>query len=265
MTKIIGILSWFDESPTWLAATISSMASICDHVVAVDGRYCHYDDPRIVSSMAEHDAIVNTARGSQIGLSMLVPTRTWRDEMEKRTAAFQMAQIVADAHTDWAFVLDGDEVLVENRLGKARVIEELDRAAAAGVSTVTVTLRDIADQHKDEQRTRFGQALAVEHVIDCRVPRLFRMHENMRVVGYHYNYIGDDEHGNPIELWGNDETCQHRTPWACFTDDLVIDHRHEQRALVRKRRRAQYYEDRDACGIEKTVTLSELEQDGAKK
>ena len=36
------ILCWWDESPTWLAATVASLATIgVDHVIAVDGRTVH--------------------------------------------------------------------------------------------------------------------------------------------------------------------------------------------------------------------------------
>lgn len=262
MSKIIGILSWFDESPTWLSATVASLARICDHVIAVDGRYLHYDDTRVSSSMAEHDAILQTARGAGIGLTLDIPTQPWATEMDKRTRAFQLAELVADVHRDWFIVLDGDEVLTHTP-AKHDTIAELDKAATAGVRTVTVTLRDIADPHYDAQRTRFGMDLDVEHVIDCRVPRLFRFPKNLRVVGYHYNYVGDDENGDPVELWGHDGATQHRTPWACFTTDVVIEHRHGQRPKVRQKRRSQYYNDRDECRLETTDTLDKLEQEGA--
>lgn len=263
MTKVVGILSWFDESPTWLAATVASMARICDHVVAVDGRYLHFEDPRVSSSMAEHDAILQTTRGAGIGLTLDIPTRPWRTEMEKRTRSFQLAELVADVHEDWFIVLDGDEVLTETPT-RDGVIEELDKAAAAGVRTVTVTLRDIADPHVDAQRTAFGMALDVEHMIDCRVPRLFRFPKNLRVVGYHYNYVGEDENGEPVELWGQDGAVQHRTPWACFTTDVVIEHRHQQRPKVRQKRRAQYYVDRDEINLETLDRLENLEREGAR-
>ena len=259
MTKIIGILSWFDESPTWLSATIASMARICDHIIAVDGRYLHFEDTRVTSSLPEHDAIMQTARGAGVGLTLDIPTQPWATEMDKRTRAFQLAELVADVHRDWFIVLDGDEVLTHTP-SKQGTIDELDKAAAAGVRTVTVTLRDIADPHYDAQRTKFGMDLAVEHVIDCRVPRLFRFPKNLRVVGYHFNYVGENENGDPVELWGMDNATQHRTQWACFTTDVIIEHRHEQRPKVRKQRRARYYVDRDECGLETLDKLENLEQ-----
>lgn len=259
MTKIVGILSWFDESPTWLSQTIASMARICDHVIAVDGRYLHYDDSRVCSSIAEHDAIVSTARGAGLGITLDIPTEPYANEMAKRTRSFQLAQLVAEPHRDWFIVLDGDEVLVETP-SKTGTIRELEKAADSGVRTVTVTLRDIADPHFDAQRTQFGIDLAVEHVIDCRVPRLFRFPTNLRCVGYHFNYVGEDEQGSPVELWGQDGATQHRTQWACFTTDIIIEHKHQQRPKVRKNRREQYYNDRDELRIETLDKLENLEQ-----
>ena len=37
--KVVALISWWEESPAWLAATVSSAAKLCDHVVAVDGAY----------------------------------------------------------------------------------------------------------------------------------------------------------------------------------------------------------------------------------
>lgn len=259
MTRIIGILSWFDESPTWLAQTIASMARMCDYVVAVDGRYALYDDPRVVSSIAEHDAIVQTARGAGLGITLHVPTQAWRDEMHKRTASFQLAQLVAEPHRDWFTVLDGDEVFVE-AAPRDLIVAKLDGFAAAGVRTATVTLRDVADPHENAQRTSFGMGLAVPHVVQCRVPRLFRFPENLRVVGYHYNYVGEDEHGEPVELWGQDNAARYRTEWGCMIDDVVIEHKHQQRPKVRKAQRERYYQDRDAVQLETLDTLDRLEQ-----
>lgn len=259
MTKVVGILSWFDESPTWLGQTVASMARICDHVVAVDGRYALYDDPRVVSSIAEHDAIVQTARGAGLGITLHVPTRAWRDEMEKRSFSFQLAQMVSDTHRDWFTVLDGDEVIIEAP-DKRELAHMLDDATMDGIRTVTVTLRDIADPHANADRTRFGMDLPTPHVVQCRVPRLFRMPANLRCVGYHYNYVGEDETGEPVELWGMDEAARYRTEWASFTDHIVIEHKHQQRPKIRKALREQYYRDRNSVGLETVDTLDNLER-----
>lgn len=259
MTKIVGILSWFDESPTWLAATVSSMARICTHVIAVDGRYLHYDDKRVASSYAEHETIMETARGCGVGLSLHIPTKPFENEMQKRTLSFQLASQVAIPHHDWFMVLDGDEVIVDTP-DKQYVCGELDKAAEHGVRTVTVTLRDIADPHENLERTRFGCALPIEHIVESRVPRLFRFPEKLECRGYHYNYIGIDENGMPVELWGQDTVTQYRSKWACFTDDIVIEHRHAHRPKVRKKRREQYYQDRDDIGLEKVDKLDNLQE-----
>lgn len=258
MTRIIGVISWFDESPTWLASTIASMAKVCDHVVAVDGRYALYDDHRVVSEMVQHDAIVHTARGAGIGCTLVVPTDPWRDEMHKRTACFQHAQLVADEFTDWVFVVDGDEVLIETP-SKADVLAILDDAAACGDWTGAVTLRDVADPHENPERTRMGMKLPVAYAIESTIPRLFRVGRNMRVSGYHYNYVGENEDGSTIEYWGHDTTVNARTSWTIDTKLMTLEHRQAQRNVLRTRVRQRYYEDRDATQLEHIAPLHTIE------
>src|SRR6266498_1360247 len=58
LLKIIAILSWFDESPSWLSACVASLARAgCSHLVAVDGAYRLYPDGRPHSGIAQQDAI----------------------------------------------------------------------------------------------------------------------------------------------------------------------------------------------------------------
>lgn len=261
MTKIIGVLSWFDESPTWLAATIASMSRICDHVVAVDGRYRLYDDSRVCSELVQHDAIVNAARGSGIGVTLHIPTEPFDDEMQKRTLCFQLAQLHATTHEDWCFILDGDEVLVEAP-PKEELLRRLDAAADDDVRVVTAALRDVADPHASPERTDISMKLPIVQAIETPCPRLFRIGANMRVVGYHYNYVCEDEAGRTVELWGFDGVTK-RASWEHGTHELKIEHRQQQRALTRARVRETYYKDRDATGLETVAPLEDLEQQGA--
>ena len=67
MTRVIGLLSFWDESPTWLAATLASMARVCDHAVwySMAGTRCTpisgYRADR------EHYAVIDAARASGMG------------------------------------------------------------------------------------------------------------------------------------------------------------------------------------------------------
>lgn len=259
MSKIIGIISWFDESPTWLASTTASMARICDHIIAVDGRYQLYDDERVCSEMVQHDAIQHTARGAGVGLTLHVPTEAYADEMAKRTHCFQLAQLVAESHRDWFFILDGDEVLIDAP-PKDEMLAQLDHAASQGTRVITASLRDVADPHQNAERTAFGMKLPVATAIECWSPRLWRVGDNMRVIGYHYNYVCENEHGQTIELWGDDSLVPDRAPWGRIPQRLVIEHRHEQRALNRKNVRQQYYQDRNDTNLEPKLPLQQYEK-----
>lgn len=256
MAKIIGVLSWFDESPTWLAATVASLARVCDHIIAVDGRYELYDDDRVVSEMVQHDAVQHTARGAGIGLTMMIPNMPWRDEMHKRTACFELAQQVGAAHEDWVLVCDGDEVVVSTP-DKDHLKAKLDVAAEAGARVGSVLFREVADPHENPNRTEIGMKLSVVSAVQCRVPRFFRLGENMRVENYHYNYIAEDVDGSLIEYWGDDSVVEHRAQWTML-DEFVLEHRGAQRAMVRAAAREKYYQDRNDAGLESIIANREL-------
>ena len=91
--RIIGLVSWWDESPTWLAATVASMSRFCDHIVALDGRYALYPDQRLQSGTAELYAIIETARAAGVGITLHTAPRTYADEMEKRTHQIGRAHV----------------------------------------------------------------------------------------------------------------------------------------------------------------------------
>ena len=101
--------------------------------------------------------------------------------------------------------------------------------------------------------------LPVDWRYECATPRFWRVHENMRVVGYHYNYVGDDADGNQVEMWGNDELVHNRRNWASLCAHVVLENRNRMRAKSRDQDRQQYYADRDECGVEQVKPLSELE------
>ncbi len=251
--RIIGLVSWWDESPTWLAATIASMGRFCDHIVALDGRYALYPDQRLQSGTAELQAVIETARAAGVGITLHTAPRTYADEMEKRTHLFRLGALEAESERDWYFILDGDEVAIES--------PSLDDMHAFLVDTtadvITATLFERTDPHQDPWRTDLGTKLQTEWRYECRTPRLWRALDNMRVVGYHFNYVGD-RGGVPVELWGMDGSVD-RAEWASLCGKLVIENRNRLRGKQRDADRQQYYDDRDAVGLETIAPLVELE------
>lgn len=265
MTRVIGILSWFDESPTWLAATIASMARVCDHIVAVDGRYAHYEDRRLRSGAEQHDAIVETARGCGIGLTLHSGNHVWNTEMAKRTHCFRLASLEAEPFRDWLFILDGDEVLVES---PSWIRDQLGHLADEGINVVGVDLHEVVDPHDNPEKSELGRRLELDYEYCTTSPRFWRVLDDMRVDGQHFHYTGIDEHGQRVVLWGQqrttddgapeggmvwnilDERWDRLTPWADWSGHVRIENRCLLRDRKRFLKRQEYYQTRDACGIE---------------
>jgi hypothetical protein len=252
--RIVGLLSWWDESPTWLAASVASMSRVCDHVVALDGRYALYPDTRLQSGTAEVQAIIETARGAGMGVTLHTAPRTFKDEMEKRTHLFRLGSLEARTEQDWFFVLDGDEVVIE--APPRHEINGLLEATSADV--VSATLFERTDPHQDAWRTSLGMQLQTEWRYECRTPRLWRVLNDMRVVGYHYNYVGERLSGETVELWGQDGAVT-RAEWDSLCGRLVLENRNRLRGKQRDADRQQYYSDRDDVGLEQIAPLAELE------
>lgn len=256
MTRIVGLISWWDESPTWLAASITSMGRFCDHVIALDGRYALYPDRRMQSGSAEHYAVIDAARAAGVGLTLHTAPRTFDDEMQKRTHLFRLGLLEAEPMRDWFFVLDGDEVVVESPRRDA-VLGILDGATEQGTGVLTATLWEKADPHQSEWRTELGMKLATDWRYECASPRFFRAHHDLRVEGYHYNYVGEDEQGRTVELWGDDTVVRQRVEWASLCGTVVIENRNRLRAQQRDRDRQDYYEMRDKTGLETIAPLAQ--------
>jgi hypothetical protein len=252
--RVIGLVSWWDESPTWLAATIASMGRFCDHVVALDGRYAMFPDQRLQSGIDEVRVIVEAARGAGVGLTLHTAPRTFPDEMAKRTHLFRLGQLEARSFTDWFYVLDGDEVTIESP-PKADVQAYLEHTTA---DVLTATLFERTDPHATEWRTDLGMKLQTEWRYEARTPRFWRVMNNMRVVGYHFNYLGENAAGETVELWGMDGAVD-RVEWGSLCGRVIIENRNRLRGKQRDADRQAYYEARDATGLETIAPLRELE------
>jgi hypothetical protein len=109
--RLVGLLSWFDENPAWLAEVVASLAGTVDHIVAVDGSYALYPEARGSSGSEQADAVTSTAQGARMGVTLHVPQWPWvGNEVEKRTAMFALGHLIAAPGEDWLAVVDADEV-----------------------------------------------------------------------------------------------------------------------------------------------------------
>jgi hypothetical protein len=235
------------------------MGRFCDHVVAVDGRYALYEGNRVESGAAEVDAVIQAAAATGMGLTLHQPRRTWRDEMEKRSYCFKLAELERESSDDWYFILDADELVIESP--SKEVVKQGLADLPKDIGGVVPCLWEKTDPLENEQKARLSEVLAVEYEWGTGpAPRFWRAYQSMRVVDYHYNYIALDDNGEKIALWGQDGHVKNRVKWHSATADFVIENRNRLRAKKRDASRMKYYTDRNDVGLEsKRRPLEEME------
>lgn len=253
MPRIIGLLSWYDELPKWLAASIASLGKRIDldHLVAVDGAYQLLPDGKAASGQEQRDVIAETCAAMGIGLTMHVPDHVWiGNEVEKRSFMFGLGQLVATEGEDWFLVIDADEILkvcppdVRDRLASS----EQDAGQVTFETRTPVPAHLARDFHWDE-------------VSRSQIPIFFRaVPGGIRVVGNHYTYVAAD--GRKLWGHGHDKTSGDVEAFLDLSD-VKIDHRTEWRTQFRKKAQKDYYDRRERLSIEQHTCVEEgCEEEG---
>jgi hypothetical protein len=136
MTRLIAVLSWFDEPLPLLASCLEGMArGGVDHLVAVDGAYRLFPGGEARSHIDQHAVLAAGTKQYGIGLTLVVPSTVWAgNEVEKREYAFRQA-LAASGPGDWFWSLDADEIItaVPDDL-KDRLEDAAEDAALIGVT-----------------------------------------------------------------------------------------------------------------------------------
>lgn len=234
--RLIGILCWYDESPSWLAATITSLAihTEIDHLVAVDGAYALLPGGRAFSGFEQHQVIHETCRASQIGLTLHAPREVWfGNEVEKRSFAFQLAEQVIDGDQDWYLIIDADEV-VTSALGFRHVLEGTD------FDLGFVSLFERFDPHVTEGSSIVSRKVNMPRETGCPSPRFFRALPRLHVAENHYTYLD----GNGRMLWTSADT-------PAVDSRVEVEHRTRLRDVARREQQQAYYRRRDELGLER--------------
>lgn len=256
------ILCWWDESPTWLAATIASLSTIgVDHVIAVDGRYPHFEPEKPETSRSEQLEAVHTATnaiGARLTLHQPLGVLT---EVEKRTRAFQLLNLTARTFEDWVCVIDADELVVN---GSHDVQTEL-AALHDDIHVARVRITDVEDPHAkpapDNNIRKVSEKLYqkfpdAQPAFTAQQSRMFRVLADMRTERNHWAYTGIDQRGRRVFL--RNDTGQ--APDG-FGADVVGDqhemvepvewlHRKNHRIAYRQARKVEYYQLRNSIGLE---------------
>ena len=245
--KIIGALSWFNESPLWLTKTIASFARVCDQVVAVDGRYALFDHDFDWSPAAEPDAVVAAAEAVGLPLTLHVPREPFAgNEVEKRNLLMRLAMVHAEPMEDWIFVLDADEYIVH--------VDPTfrDELAATEEHIVGHALEEYLDPYvalgQDGGVARFT-TLPTTWRVDLR--GFYRALPGLSYVGTHFT-IGGYVDGEWVWLWGHPD----KVPQRDLREMLIVRHENPRRVALRRELAAGYYAARDELGIESPDVLA---------
>lgn len=240
--KVCALLSWYDESPLWLAATVGSLAGVADHLVAVDGAYALFPGGEPRSPVEQHEAIIEAAAAARIGLTLHVPIERWAgNEVEKRNATVELARQVADEDW-WLLVIDADMVVT-----RAHGIRQALAAVAEDVAAYQLVSRD--DPHRSETVARYARESVWQKTGRQPLRGLYRALPHLRYDEAHYIVRADEPGEPPVYLWGR-EDLHELAPAA----DVQLELRVEHRSLWRDRERAEqargYYRVRDELGVE---------------
>lgn len=226
--KIVCCLSWYDESPAWLATVVAAAARAgCNHIVAVDGPYALLTATGRSSGVLQQDAVTHAAHVAGIGLTLHVPDSPFGgNEVQKRSLMFRLAEQIT-TEDDWLWVLDAD-CFVTKAVDLRRRLEQTDLNAA----------EVMVCNSSDPQVIKVSQ-----HKQPIRL--LYRAMRGLEVAGAHYFYRYPVADGYSY-LWG-----QPPLEPALELHDVEVEHWTEQRDELRQAEQQAYYHRRSEVGAER--------------
>lgn len=248
--KIAGLLSWFDESPAWLATAVSGFARFCDVVVAVDGAYALYPGARARSRPDQAEAVTIACEAAGVGLVLHQPNEVfWGNEVEKRNLTLRLAAPFLEPGVDWVCAFDADyHVMQANPDGIRR---ELEMTSANVASYVILDGVDVLAGGMPKHAAKVD----VSTEWTMRIRDIFRWTDDLRYEGAHYvvrgTYLGADVYVKGPELFLPGDRAHNVQPCLDLNEQLVVHHRTASRAKIRDEAREQYYRNRDLAGIER--------------
>lgn len=239
--RVFTLLSWFDESPTWLASMVASVAPFTHHLIALDGAYALYPKAEPRSPAEQHVAIMETALAAGIGCTIHAPNDLWwGNEVEKRNALFQFGLLAAEERRDWFLVMDADEVVTQWPVDLLARLERVEEDACK------VTEWEQTDNAVSEAAEDFYRRACCSHRGQYHHRKLFRAVPGLGVFENHFRYQVRDEDGNVVQrLWGEEGPKWPVLAPAADMTTVRVYHRIGRRALWRGERQADYYRARD--------------------
>lgn len=248
--KIVAALSWYEESPTWLASLVASLKGFADHIVAVDGAYFLYpgSTEHPVSGPEQAEAIVQTAKACGIGTTVHIPSGPWAGgEIEKRTFLFDLCNRISTPWEDWFYICDGDDLLDSVPFDAKKLLAETN------LNVAEIALWRRVDWERDtDQALRahiMAGAASDEEIVPYRT--LVRAIPGLRIGWAHMVYEYDHPvSGETLYLRGRYDGVDMVLEEALDLTDLRVEHRHDYRNPARMRQSDEYYALRNDLGVE---------------
>lgn len=243
---IIGLLSWYEEHPSWLVECVASAARLCDHIIAVDGPYGLFPGStrKPFSGTEQADAILRTAAGTGIGCTLHSSRQPWwGGEVAKRDFMFKLGMTFAQPGTDWFLRIDADEVLTHVPPDTKQVLAGTD----CDVAEVILWEREASSRVAD----------LVDTSADYETPFrcLFRALPGIGIEQAHYIVTAVAD-GRRLVLRGNDSV--HTQEPAQQLWDVRLEHRTRQRPVGRQRVKQAYYDAVEDFDVEHIEPFQEV-------
>jgi hypothetical protein len=197
--RVTAMLAWWNEDPALLRRAVMSAANICDHVLALDGRWDYYPGESIRSPLPQYEAIEQAASDARLNLS-LYPGKLYTGQVEKRN---QMLRLAKDS--DWLMPLDADWEIKGERYPSRHI---LGNTRADALIVALHTKPNTEAKLQDVAATSWHERLAGDTVYE---PLVWRNLKGIRIENYHWLYSGLDSTGQRVALWGQQDYPQART------------------------------------------------------
>ncbi len=247
--KIVGLCSFWDESPTWLAAHPAACARFVDHMIYVDGAYLLYDKDGASSGVEAHDAIARGCHAAGIGHTLYVPQTCWvGNEVEKRAFMFRLAESMT-TEDDFYCVIDADTFLTEGDCVRAR--HELTEG---DYDAYNVQLIERWDWNNGPGGSLIipGDNVGSPSVSSSPLTCVFRAIRGLTVKGAHYlfGYEDPDAKFGFRALWG---PCTQYDVAPAGDLHIGFEHWSKFRPADRRKAAETYYQVRDDAKVERTT------------
>jgi hypothetical protein len=250
LSKVIGILCWYDESPAWLAATVASFAPLFDHLVALDGAYILFPGAleQPASDVAQANTITEVCAAVNLPLTLYRPTEPFfGNEVEKRNKSLQLAATVRESEDDWYCVVDADLVAHYIAEDAKQILSESDHIVAEYGQLNVRNVQDLVDEHGVAPNMTWEESKREA------VRGMYRALDGLQYEQAHYVLTAPTSRGK-IYLWGNRNLHQPYVDEALdLTTVVKANHRNSVRERIRAGKARDYYSRRDSQGVEKLI------------